>query len=66
MALVTTMLQQKHWLEIEGAVTKWSQCLASVCEIRSVCMFLLGSAVAGFGGNWKTDASDEESEKPYL
>lgn len=29
-------------------------------------MFLLGSTVAGFGGNWKIDASDEENEEPYL
>lgn len=33
-----------------------------MCEICGVYMFLLGSTVAGFGGNWKIDASNEENE----
>lgn len=46
-------------------VAKRSRSVASVCEIHGVNMFLLGSKVAGFGRNWKIDASDEDG-KPYL
>lgn len=67
MALVTTVLQQKHCLEIEERSYKMkSESGISAWDSWRVFMFLLGRTVAGFGGNWKIDASNEENEEPYL
>jgi len=40
----------------------WHQCMRFVVCIRSCWAVQL----AGFGGTWNIDASDEENEKPYL
>lgn len=65
MAVVTTMLQQKHLLKLESEVTKWSQSV-SVRFGGGVYMFLLDSTVTCFGGHWKFDVSNYDNEKPYL